>query len=390
MSLPRYTATEMLECLVGFDTTSRDSNLELIAFVEDYLAAYGVQSTRIPNDEGDKANLLASVGPSRPGGVILSGHSDVVPVDGQPWTSDPFTLVERDGKLYGRGTSDMKAFLAIALALLPEMQAKQLKVPLHFAISYDEEIGCLGVLPMVEKIAAEVPQPRACIVGEPTELGLVVAHKSINSYHVAIRGREAHSSMPQIGANSIHAAGLLIAKLVGMVQEREANPIPDSGFTPPWTTIHVGRIEGGTAQNIVPLDCAFSWEYRLHPGDDGAAILESFTRYAKDEVEPWLKRFAPEASITITTLAEAPPLCPEADNAAEALVRQLSGINTASMVSFGTEAGHFQAKGVSTVVCGPGSIEQAHRPDEFISLDQMRQGEAFMRRLIRWAQEEAD
>ncbi len=389
MSLPHYSAAEMLERLVGFDTTSRDSNLELIAFVEDYLAAYGVSSTRIPNDEGDKANLLASVGPERAGGIILSGHSDVVPVDGQPWSSDPFTLVERDGKLFGRGTSDMKAFLAIGLALLPEMLAKPLKVPLHFAISYDEEIGCTGVLPMVEKIAAEVPKPRACIVGEPTELGLVVAHKSINSYHVAIRGREAHSSMPHIGANAIHAAGMLVAKLVEMVKQREANPIPDSGFNPPWTTIHIGRIEGGTAQNIVPLDCAFSWEYRLHPGDDGAAILETFTRYARDEVEPWLKRHAPEASIVITTLSEAPALNPEPDNAAESLIRQLSGINTTSVVSFGTEAGHFQATGVSTVVCGPGSIEQAHKPDEFISLDQMRQGEEFMRRLIRWAQEEA-
>ncbi len=389
MSPPRYSATEMLERLVGFDTTSRDSNLELIAFVEDYLSAYGVSSARIPNEEGDKANLLASVGPGRPGGVILSGHSDVVPVDGQPWTSDPFTLVERDAKLFGRGTCDMKAFLAIGLALLPDMLARPLKVPLHFAISYDEEVGCTGVLPMVERIAAELPKPRACIVGEPTEMGLVVAHKSINSYHVAIRGREAHSSMPQIGANAVHAGGLLVAKLVEMVRQREANPIPDSSFHPPWTTIHVGTLRGGTAQNIVPLDCSFSWEYRLHPGDDGEAILAEFTRYAREEVEPWLQRHAPEASITITTVSEAPALHPDEDNAAESLVRQLSGINTTSMVSFATEAGHFQSSGVPTVVCGPGSIEQAHKPDEFIALSQMRAGEAFMRRLIRWAQEEA-
>ncbi len=388
MSLPRYSAAEMLEHLVGFDTTSRYTNLKLIAFVEDYLTAYGIASTRIPNAEGDKANLLASIGPERAGGVILSGHSDVVPVDGQPWTSDPFQLIEREGKLFGRGTSDMKAFLAIGLALVPEMLAKPLQVPFHFAISYDEEIGCLGVPPMVERIAAEVPRPRACIVGEPTEMGLVVAHKSINSYHVAVRGREAHSSMPQLGANAIHAASLLVAKLVEMLREREAKPIPGSEFTPPWTTIHVGRIEGGTAQNILSLDCSFSWEYRLHPGDDGEAILAAFTHYAREEVEPWLQRHAPEASITITTLSEAPPLHPEPDNAAEALVRQISGINTAKMVSFATEAGHFQGSGVPTVVCGPGSIEQAHKPDEFISLGQMQEGEGFMRRLIRWAQEE--
>ncbi len=389
MSAPHYSAREMLQHLVGFDTTSRDSNLELIAFVEDYLQAHGVSSTRIPNAEGDKASLLASVGPERAGGVILSGHSDVVPVDGQPWTSDPFHLIERDDKLYGRGTCDMKGFIAIGLSLLPEMLARPLKVPLHFAISYDEEVGCIGVLPMVERIAAQVPTPRACIVGEPTEMGLVVAHKSINCYQVDIRGREAHSSMPQLGANAIHAASMLVGRLVEMVREREANPIADSGFVPPWTTIHVGQIHGGTAQNILPLNCSFTWEYRLHPGDDGDAILADFTRYAREEVEPWLKRYAEEASITITTLSEAPPLNPSPDNAAEVLVRQLSGINTASMVSFATEAGYFQGRGIPTVVCGPGSIEQAHKPDEFIAMSQMEEGEAFLRRLIRWAQEDA-
>jgi len=389
MSAPRYSANEMLARLVGFDTTSRDSNLDLIAFVEDYLTAHGIKSTRIPNEAGDKANLLASVGPEVPGGVILSGHSDVVPVDGQPWTSDPFTLTEKDERLYGRGTCDMKGFLALGLALLPEMLAQPLKVPLHFAISYDEEVGCLGVLPMVRRIAREVPRPRACIVGEPTEMGLVVAHKSINSYLVRIRGREAHSSMPHLGANAIHAAALLVAKLVEMVKEREANPIAGSKFEPPWTTIHVGRIEGGTAQNILPLECSFSWEYRLHPGDDGDAIYRSFERYARDEVEPWLQRHAPEASITLETRAEAPPLNPIKDNAAEALVRRLSGLNDTQMVSYGTEAGHFQNHDIPTVVCGPGSIAQAHKPDEYVSLAQMEAGEAFLRRLIRWAREEA-
>ena len=313
----------------------------------------------------------------------------MVPVEGQPWSSDPFTLTDRDDKYFGRGTCDMKAFLAIALALLPEMLARPLRVPLHLAISYDEEIGCMGVISMVERIADQLPRARACIVGEPTEMGLVVSHKSTTGYDVRILGREAHSSMPQLGANAIHAAGLLAAKLVEMVREREANPIPDSRFVPPWTTIHIGTIRGGTAQNIVPLDCCFSWEYRLHPGEDGDAIVERFTRYAREDVEPWLKRHAPEASIEIALTSSVPPLLPDRDNAAEALVRQLSGINTASVVSFATEAGHFQGAGIPTVVCGPGSIDQAHKPDEFISKAQLAAGEDFQRRLIRWAQEEA-
>ncbi|MEO1190522.1 MAG: acetylornithine deacetylase [Pseudomonadota bacterium] len=389
MAGPTYTAREMLAKLVSFDTTSRDSNLHLIAFVEDYLAAYGVPYIRLENDEGDKANLLASVGPDVPGGVILSGHSDVVPVDGQPWSSDPFAMEERDGRLYGRGTCDMKGFLAIALSLVPEMLAQPLRVPFHFAISYDEEVGCTGVLPMVKRIAEVVPKPRACLVGEPTEMGLVVGHKSINPFRVEIRGREAHSSMPQLGANAVHAAGLLVAKLVEMVKEKEANPMPDSEFTPPWTTIHVGTIEGGTAQNIVPLTASFTWEYRLHPGDDGKAIQERFERYAREEVEPWLQRHAPEASITITEGIEVPALVPDPDNAAEELVRQLSGLNTTKVVSFGTEAGHFQASGLPTVICGPGSIEQAHKPDEFVALSEIQAGEAFLRRLINWARSEA-
>jgi len=381
-----YTARAMLEKLIGFDTTSRLSNLELIGFVEAYLDAHGIPYQRLENDEGTKANLLATVGPAVPGGVVLSGHSDVVPVDGQPWSSDPFQMVERDGKLYGRGTCDMKAFLAIGLALVPEMLAKPLTAPFHFAISFDEEVGCTGVLPMVKRIAEQVPPVRAVIVGEPTTMQIVNAHKGISAYRVAVRGREAHSSQPHRGANAIHAAGMVLNKIIQIAREKEEDPFPDSRFEPPYTSVHCGRFEGGTALNIIPLDAAFAWEYRLHPGDDGEAIEAAVARYIREEAEPWLQRFAPEASIAMEVTASVPGLMPEDDNPAEALVRHLTGQNASVAVSYGTEAGHFQSHSLSTVICGPGSIDQAHQPDEFIEIAQLEAGEAFMRKLIAWSQ----
>ncbi len=389
MSKPRYSPREMLEKLVAFDTTSALSNLALIEFVEGYLDAWGVPHRRVPNAEGNKSNLLATVGGARPGGVVLSGHSDVVPVAGQPWSSDPFALTERDGKLFGRGTCDMKAFLAIGLALLPEMLARPLKAPLHFAISYDEEVGCLGVGRMIELMARELPKPRAVIIGEPSEMRIVNAHKGITSHYVRIRGHEVHSSQPHRGANAVIAAGRLVNRLYEMAAAREAEPYGDSGFQPPYTTFNVGVIHGGTAANIVPLDCWFVFEYRVHPGDSGQAILQEFASYCHGTVEPWLKRHAPEASISIEERASVPPLLPEADGAAEALVRHLTGANQAGVVSYATEGGQFQQAGFSTVICGPGSIDQAHQPDEFISLAQLEAGTAFQRRLIDWAQSAA-
>ena len=389
MSKPRYSPREMLARLVSFDTTSAYSNLALIEFVEDYLAAYGIASTRVPNEDGQKANLFGTVGEAKPGGVVLSGHSDVVPVAGQPWSSDPFDLVERDGKLYGRGTCDMKAFIAIALALLPEMLEQPLAHPLHLAISYDEEIGCAGVGSMIKRLPAELPPVRAVIIGEPSSMRIINAHKGITSHYVRIRGHEAHSSQPHRGANANLAAGLLVAKLQQMAAEREANPVPGSEFQPPYTTFNVGQLHGGTALNIIPLDCWFSFEYRIHPGDDPEAIYAEFERYARETVEPWLKRNRADAGIEIELRASVPGLMPEADGAAEALVRHLTGSNATGVVSFATEGGHFQAAGFSTVICGPGSIDQAHQPDEFISLEQLEAGTAFQRRLIEWARKGA-
>ncbi|HKY93815.1 MAG TPA: acetylornithine deacetylase [Kiloniellales bacterium] len=385
-SRPTYTPRAMLERLVAFDTTSRRTNLELIEFVENYLDAYGVPHWRAGSADGQKTNLCASVGPNGPGGIVLSGHSDVVPVDGQPWSTDPWRLTERDGKLFARGTCDMKAFLAIGLALLPKMLERPLKRPFHFAISYDEEVGCAGVGSMIDRMVQTLPPVHAVIVGEPSDMGIVNAHKGITSHYVRIRGHEAHSSQPQRGANANMAAGLLIAKLQQMAAEREANPIPGSRYEPPYTSFNVGELHGGTALNIIPLDCWFSFEYRMHPGDDHDGILAEFTRYAKDVVEPWLKRFRADASITIQPRAKVPPLLPEDDGPAEALVRHLTGSNATGAVSYATEGGLFQHAGYSTVICGPGSIDQAHQPDEFISIEQFELGTKFQQRLIEWAQ----
>jgi len=385
MTRPLYTPREMLARLVAFDTTSAYSNLALIEFVEDYLAAYGVASTRVPNEDGKKANLFATIGEPRPGGVVLSGHSDVVPVAGQPWSSPPFELVEREGRLYGRGTCDMKGFIAIALALLPEMLEAPLAQPLHLAISYDEEVGCAGVGSMIQRLVGELPAVKAVIIGEPSSMQIVNAHKGITSHYVRIRGREAHSSQPHRAANANLAAGLLVARLQQMAAAREARPVPGSAFEPPHTTFNVGELHGGTALNIVPLDCWFSFEYRTHPGDEPAAILAEFEAYARSTVEPWLRRYAPEARIDIVPRAKVPGLQPEPDGAAEALCRFLTGSNTTGVVSFATEGGQFQEAGYSTVICGPGSIDQAHKPDEFISLEQLEAGTAFQRRLIQWA-----
>jgi acetylornithine deacetylase len=385
-SRPTYSPREMLERLVAFDTTSRNSNLALIEFVEDYLDAYGVPHWRAANGDGKKTNLCATIGPPGPGGIVLSGHSDVVPVDGQPWSTDPWKLAERDGKLFARGTCDMKAFIAIGLALLPRMLERPLARPFHLAISYDEEVGCAGVGPMIDKMVETLPPVHAVIVGEPSDMRIVNAHKGITSHFVRIRGREAHSSQPHRGASANMAAGLLVAKLQRMAAEREANPHPGSRFEPPYTSFNVGELHGGTALNIIPLDCWFSFEFRLHPGDDHDGILAEFTRYAKDEVEPWLRRFHKGASIAVEPRSKVPPLLPEDDGPAEALVRHLTGSNATGAVSYATEGGLFQRAGYSTVICGPGSIDQAHQPDEFISIEQFELGTKFQQRLIEWAQ----
>lgn len=371
--------------LVEFDTISAKSNLDLIDFVEAYLESHGVPARRTADATGGKANLFATLGPEAAGGVVLSGHTDVVPVDGQPWTGDPFRAVERDGRLYGRGTADMKSFLAVALALVPEALAAGLKVPLHLAFSYDEEVGCLGVGGLIADVTKNLPQPRIVIIGEPTNMKLVNANKGIAGFRTSVIGKEAHSSQPQRAANAIVAAAELIGFLARLAEEKRDTGPKDGRFEPPCTTLNVGTVTGGNALNIVPRHASFAWEFRLVPGDDGEEIVTRFRRFAEQEVLPRLRRAAPEAEIVTEALARVPPLMPEPDSPAEALVRLLTGANRAETVCFATEGGLFQDAGFSTVICGPGSIDQAHQPDEFIELAQIEACEAFLRKLIAWA-----
>ena len=299
MSSTHYDPIQMIERLVSFDTTSRESNLALIHFVRDYLASHGIESTLIHDATGNKANLYATVGPQDVPGIALSGHTDVVPVDGQPWDTDPFSIVEKDGRLYGRGTSDMKSFSAIALALVPEFVARPLKTPIHFALSFDEEVGCLGAPLMIDQLGAELGvKPHIVIVGEPTNMAVVNAHKGVYSFETRLRGLEVHSSATHLGVNAVQHAATLVHFLTELADEMAGRAEPESGFDPPYTTVHVGTIRGGTAQNIVPLDCAFTWEYRLLPGADPDEIRTRFEQFAEETVLPRMHAVDPGTAIT--------------------------------------------------------------------------------------------
>ena len=396
----RFTSLEMIERLIGFDTVSKRSNLQLIEFVEEYLRSHGVPSERIVSADGRKANLWASLGRNpgegKSGGIILSGHSDVVPVEGQQWSSDPFRAVIRNGRLYGRGSCDMKSFLAIALAMLPDFLEHPLRAPLHFAISYDEEVGCLGVRPMLAHIAARLAAPALAIIGEPTGMKVVNAHKSIHVHETAIEGLEAHSSATHKGANAIIAAARLIAFLDDMGAEMRTRTSAASGegagradeqaarFDPPHASVQVGEIAGGEAVNIVPRHCRFAWEYRTLPGSDEDEILHRFRTHAEEKILPSLRRVASHASIETRVLASVPSFSAGENSPAEALALRLSTQrdNRCQAASYTTEAGLFENAGISAVVCGPGDIMQAHRPDEFISLEQINACEAFLHRLL--------
>ena len=377
-----FTPRDMLSRLVSFDTTSRDSNLGLVAFVEDYVGAWGLKSRRIPNPEGTKANLLITIGPDIPGGVILSGHTDVVPVDGQPWDTDPFDMVERDGRYYGRGTSDMKAFSAVILSLIPEFVAHPLRTPVHIALSYDEEVGCLGVRPMIADIVRSVPMPRLAIIGEPTNMKVVNAHKGIRSFRTTVTGREAHSSQVDKGVNAVMVAAELIMFLARLANDMRAKGDPTGRFDPPFTSVQSSTIEGGTALNILARECTFQWEYRYLPGTSQDDIFEAFEAHARNVVLPRLKAIAPEADIVTTVRSHAPALVAREGCPAEALARQLTGANHAEAVSYGTEAGLFQEAGIPSVICGPGDIREAHKPNEYIEITQVAACETFIRKLI--------
>ena len=372
----------MLSRLVSFDTTSRGSNLELISFVEDYAKSYGLAPRRIPNPEGTKSNLLISVGPQEPGGIILSGHTDVVPVDGQDWHTDPFAMVEREGKYFGRGTSDMKAFSAVILSLFPELTRRPLKTPVHIALSYDEEVGCLGVRPMIADIVKSVPMPRLAIIGEPTDMKVVNAHKGIRSFRTTVTGREAHSSQTDKGVNAVMVAAELIMHLAKLAEDMRRRGDPSGRFDPPYTTVQSSTIEGGTALNILARHCLFQWEFRYLPGTSQDEILDAFNAHATNEVLPRLKAIAPEADIVTKPRAHVPALVATDGCPAEALAKLLTGRNHAEAVAYGTEAGLFQEAGIPSVVCGPGNIQQAHKPNEFIEISQVAACEQFIRKLI--------
>jgi acetylornithine deacetylase len=376
-------AVELLRDLIGFDTVSRNSNLALIGYVCDYLAALGVECEVIRDETGAKANLFATVGgPSGVPGIVLSGHTDVVPVDGQDWSSDPFALTEKDGRLFGRGTCDMKGFIAICLAMAPAIAKASLREPIHFAFSYDEEVGCRGVGAMIDRISGRRPLPRACIVGEPTSMRAVTAHKGIRVFETVVTGRESHSSNTEFGVSAIMAASRLMEFLRGILDEMKARGDETGRFDPPYTSLNVGMIEGGTAVNITPNRCRMVWEYRPLPQADADGIITRFDAFAR-QVEAGMRARFDGASIVTTQIARTPALLRRENSPAEELVRALTGQNDTLTAAYVTEAGLFQQADIPTVVCGPGSIDQAHRPDEFIELSQMDAGTDFVEKLVK-------
>ncbi len=379
----RLGARNILDRLVAFPTVSRDSNLDLIDWVEEYLADHGVTAHRVPDATGTKAALYASIGPEVAGGVVLSGHTDVVPVAGQAWSSDPFTVTERNGRLYGRGTCDMKGFDALALAAVPLALERGVKRPLQIALSYDEEVGCIGAPPMIDAMRQHLPPAAAVIVGEPTMMQAVTGHKGGIGYKTHVRGFEVHSSLMHEGVSAVMFAAPLI-DWGNEMNAREAARTPSplaAAFVPPYTTSHVGMIEGGTAHNITARDCRFAMSFRVVPGEVPDHWRDAYLGRVR-EVEARMRAIRPETGIEVEPYFDVPALEPEPDGAAERIVRAITGDNGTHVVSFGTEAGQFQRRGYSAVVCGPGDIAQAHQPDEYIELSQFAAGEAFLGRVV--------
>ena len=373
---------EMIRTLVGFPTVSRDSNLELIHFVRDHLAGLGAESRLTYNDERSKANLFATLGPRATPGIVLSGHTDVVPVDGQAWDTDPFKVVEKNGRLYGRGTADMKSFIAVVLALAPEFARRGLTTPIHFAFSYDEEVGCIGVGRLISDLAQQGVRPKSCIVGEPTLMRPVIAHKGKKGFRCSVRGLASHSAYAPAGVNAVEAAAEAVAYLKSMARRHRDHGPYDRSFDVAHTTVHTGVMRGGTALNIVPHECTFDFEFRHLPGDDPDALLAEFTKYIDTRLVPEMRAVHADAGFTIVPLSALPAL----DNGPEVevvgLAQELSGNDDIGKVSFGTEGSQFQRAGIPTVVCGPGSINEAHKPNEYVAIEQVVKCEAFIRRLM--------
>jgi len=380
-----FDAVAILERLVGFDTISAKSNLALIEWVADYLGNYGIASAVLRSDDGAKANLFATIGPADRGGVILSGHTDVVPVAGQVWDSDPFRLDHRSDSFYGRGTADMKGFIALALALVPQAVARPLQIPLHLALSFDEEVGCLGVPALLDALPQGAARPKLAIIGEPSEMRVANAHKGIQFLRTSVIGHEAHSSAPEQGVNAIAAAAEIIAEIGRIADDCRVAGSHDNRFDPPYTSFNIGRIEGGTAVNIIARDCVFEWEFRTIPGASDVLPRRRVQEFIDNDLLPRLHARYPDTGVTTEIVAQVPPLVPDPASPAEALARKLTGANEVTTIAFATEAGLFQIAGIPAVICGPGSIAVAHKPNEYITSAQLAAGGEFLGRLLDWA-----
>ena len=381
--MQEMTARHLMDKLVSFPTVSAGSNLALVDWLEGYLAGHGIEAHRHWNEDGQKAALFAHVGPWVEGGVVLSGHSDVVPVEGQAWSSDPWTVVERDGRYYGRGTCDMKGYVAQAVWALVQAHKRGVRRPLQLALSYDEELGCTGAPPMIAAMQGVVPKASVALIGEPSGMKPVNGHKGGTGFQVHVKGYEVHSSLLPYGVSAVMEG----ARLIQWVNDRNAEiqaGVPGAvaaAFHPPFTTLHVGVIQGGTAHNITAGDCRFAIEMRVVPGEDEAALAAEVVAAAA-RIEAGMRAVRPEAGITLTRFFRVPGLRPEVGGAAEALVAQLTGANGAGVVSYGTEAGQFQEAGYSAVICGPGDIAQAHQVDEYLEISEFNAGLAYMERLL--------
>jgi acetylornithine deacetylase len=377
----KASAIALLERLAAFDTESDKSNLPLIDFVEEYLRGQDIPVLRAPNAAGDKAALLATIGPMVEGGIVLSGHTDVVPVEGQKWTSDPFKLRGADGRLFARGSCDMKGFDAIALAMIPRFKKAGLRRPIQILLSYDEETSCEGSLDFIRRFGKDVPRPRAVIVGEPTMMEVADAHKSIATFRTIVTGHEAHSSKPALGANAVACACDIVAEIYRQALAYEAPDRLNPRFDPPYSTLHVGTIHGGTARNILARECMFHWEFRGLPGASSMAPLRLIQSYIDETALPRLTRFVSGPKVETIVEVDVPGLEAEPGSQAETLALKLTRSNRTNAVSYATEAGQFQRAGLPTVVCGPGSIDQAHKPDEFLEVSQIEACISFMERL---------
>ncbi len=378
----RFTTTALLARLVAFDTTSRNSNLGLIGFVRDYLDGLGVRYRESRDPAGQRANLHAVIGPEAPGGLALSGHVDTVPVDGQSWTSDPFTLRGAGGRLHGRGACDMKGFVASVLAALPDLLAMPLARPIHLFVTFDEEVSMDGARLLIRDIAASGQRPQMCVVGEPSLMQPIVAHKGRLAAEVLVRGRSGHSADPGRGVNAVHAAAEAIAWLAAEARRRAAEGPFADGFRPAWTTSQVGTVAGGSILNIIPEQARFSVEWRTIPGDDAPAELERLRAHVRRTIEPAMREIDPAAGFAFEVRDWVPGMALPPDHDLAALVRHTAGSNGSGHVSYATEGGLYQDAGIPTIVCGPGSIEQAHTADEWIAQSQLDACDVFIRRLV--------